>query len=130
MAEARLQGASESSASGATARSGAAKAAVLPDPVYEFSAPHYYDFATDSTDLPSSERADAWFDTAGTTCKHLLGFIESALAGKAIFGTVCNAALTSPSANKVAQQCHNQTNEEPSGAGQQSEPAKMVSPEI
>lgn len=42
---------------------------VLPDPVYEFSAPRFYDFATNSQDEPSSERADAWFDTAGTECK-------------------------------------------------------------
>ena len=46
-----------------------AKPAVLPDPVYEFSAPRFYDFATNSQDLPSSERADAWFDTAGTECE-------------------------------------------------------------
>ena len=47
-----------------------AKPAVLPDPVYEFSAPRFYDFATNSQDKPTSERADAWFDTAGTECKH------------------------------------------------------------
>ena len=47
-----------------------AKLAVLPDPVYEFSAPRFYDFATNSQDRPTSERADAWFDTAGTECKH------------------------------------------------------------
>ena len=48
------------------------KPAVLPDPVYEFSAPRFYDFATNSQDLPSSERADAWFDTAGTECNACL----------------------------------------------------------
>lgn len=46
-----------------------AKPAVLPDPAYEFSAPRFYDFATNSQDEPSSERADAWFDTAGTECE-------------------------------------------------------------
>ena len=47
-----------------------AKPVVLPDPVYEFSAPRFYDFATNSQDMPALERADAWFDTAGTECKH------------------------------------------------------------
>ena len=53
-------------ASSATATGAQSKPAVLADPVYEFSAPRFYDFATNSQDLPSSERADAWFDTAGT----------------------------------------------------------------
>ncbi|DBA82837.1 hypothetical protein WJX77_000693 [Trebouxia sp. C0004] len=52
--------------SSTTASEAVAKSAVLPDPAYEFSAPRFYDFATNSQDLPSSERADAWFDTAGT----------------------------------------------------------------
>jgi hypothetical protein len=52
--------------SSTTASEAVAKPAVLPDPAYEFSAPRFYDFATNSQDLPSSERADAWFDTAGT----------------------------------------------------------------
>ena len=52
--------------SSATATGALAKPAVLADPVYEFSAPRFYDFATNSQDLPSAERADAWFDTAGT----------------------------------------------------------------
>lgn len=46
-----------------------AKPAVLPDPAYEFSAPRFYDFATNSQDRPDAERADAWFDTATTQGK-------------------------------------------------------------
>ena len=46
-----------------------ATTAILQDPVYEFSAPKFYDFATNSGDLPSTERADAWFDTAATSSK-------------------------------------------------------------
>lgn len=65
--------------SSSTASQAVAKSTVLPDPAYEFSAPRFYDFATNSQDLPSSERADAWFDTAGT-------------ASKSAFG--CNTALT------------------------------------
>lgn len=49
-----------------------AATAVLPDPAYEFSAPRFYDFATNSAELPSTERADAWFDTAATTCTLVL----------------------------------------------------------
>ncbi len=58
--------------SSATASGAVAKPAILPDPVYEFSAPRFYDFATNSQDMPSSDRADAWFDTAGTACAHHL----------------------------------------------------------
>jgi len=59
--------------SSTTASEAVAKPAVLPDPAYEFSAPRFYDFATNSQDLPSSERADAWFDTAGTASKRAFG---------------------------------------------------------
>ncbi len=59
--------------SSSTASETVAKSAVLPDPAYEFSAPRFYDFATNSQDLPSSERADAWFDTAGTASKRAFG---------------------------------------------------------
>ena len=61
------EGAQEGSAAPSLTK---AKPVVLPDPVYEFSAPRFYDFATNSQDRPASERADAWFDTAGTDCKH------------------------------------------------------------
>ena len=59
--------------SSTTASEAVAKSAVLPDPAYEFSAPRFYDFATNSQDLPSSERADAWFDTASTASKRAFG---------------------------------------------------------
>lgn len=79
MVEHTVKGVPEDSSSTASQASKQAKSAVLPDPAYEFSAPRFYDFATNSQDLPSSERADAWFDTAGT-------------ASKPAFG--CNLALT------------------------------------
>lgn len=50
-----------------TALAGTTKTIIMPDPVYEFCAPKFYDFATNSGDLPSTERADAWFDTAATS---------------------------------------------------------------
>ena len=81
MTEDRPRNAVGSSASDTIAPS-AAKPAILPDPVYEFSAPRYYDFARDSTDQPDAERADVWFDTAGTTCKYLLVSGEQSLLGK------------------------------------------------
>ena len=83
--------------SSATAPQPAAKPAVLPDPVYEFSAPRFYDFATNSQELPSSERADAWFDTAGTACeiqKYTACYVLHYTF--AHFGPVCSTALTSP----------------------------------
>ena len=52
-----------------TAQVNRAKSAVLPDPAYEFSAPKFYNFATNSGDLPVTERADAWFDTAATSSR-------------------------------------------------------------
>ena len=72
MTEAGSQATSGGIAASAAPASSSAKPAVLPDPVYEFSAPRYYDFATNSQELPSSERADAWFDTAGTSCEYSL----------------------------------------------------------
>ncbi|DBB09605.1 hypothetical protein WJX82_001287 [Trebouxia sp. C0006] len=76
MVEHTVRGVPEDSSS--TASQAVAKSAVLPDPAYEFSAPRFYDFATNSQDLPSSERADAWFDTAGTATESQISAKQAA----------------------------------------------------
>ena len=60
-----------------TAHVNRAKTAILPDPAYEFSAPKFYNFATNSGDLPVTERADAWFDTAATSSRGCTAYERS-----------------------------------------------------
>lgn len=103
MVEHTVRGVPEDSSS--TASQAVAKSAVLPDPAYEFSAPRFYDFATNSQDLPSSERADAWFDTAGTASRPAFG-CNTALT--VVFGLILtlrrfNAAESQISAKQAAQ---------------------------
>ena len=120
MTEAGSQPASGGVAAAAAPASASAKPAVLPDPVYEFSAPRYYDFATNSQDLPSSERADAWFDTAGTSCKY--GVAHKQLSSSNCKGQqyqVCLAALTSPAA-KTIEEIHAQQTAATKAAGDSS----------
>ena len=82
--------ASSQDGSDAATHSEAAKTTILQDPVYEFSAPKFYDFATNSGDLPSTERADAWFDTAATSsklCKSWQGVCNLLCVAKQFSGT-------------------------------------------
>ncbi|KAL0037418.1 hypothetical protein WJX79_007009 [Trebouxia sp. C0005] len=106
--------------SSSTASQAVAKSAVLPDPAYEFSAPRYYDFATNSQDLPSSERADAWFDTAGTTTE------SQSPAKQAAQGQIAVEAALVETSDLTDMDTDNQENQPEDNAAVQKPPSNIV----